>query len=89
MKKIKGMTLRRLGTEAVIIAESQELIDFDRLVSLNESAAYIWETLPDSDFSIETITRLLTNRYDVEESTARKDALELARIWLEAEIITS
>ena len=41
MKKINGMVLRHLGTEAVIVAESLEMIDFNRLVSLNDSAAYI------------------------------------------------
>lgn len=105
MKKIKGLALRRLGTEFVIVAESLDLIDFNHLVSLNESAAYIWESLPDpqtetnsdaevnptqasdSDFDIETITRLLTARYDVEEATARQDAQELLSTWLRAGII--
>lgn len=115
MKKIKGLALRRLGIESVIVAESLDLIDFDRLVSLNESAAYIWESLPDfqaetnsdtdtnsdadtdteanpqasdSDFDLETVTRLLTARYDVEEATARQDAQELIATWLKAGIIT-
>lgn len=87
MKKIKGFTLRRLGTEAMIVAESLDLIDFDKLVSLNDSATYVWESLPDTDFDTDTIARLLTDRYDVDEATARTDAQELADTWLKAGII--
>ncbi|MDE6805065.1 MAG: PqqD family protein [Muribaculaceae bacterium] len=87
MKKINGMVLRHLGTEAVIVAESLEMIDFNRLVSLNDSAAYIWEMLPDSDFDIDTVTTLLTERYDVDKATAYADARELVEVWLQAGII--
>ena len=88
MKKIDGFVMRRLGQEAMIVAESVELIDFDRIISVNSSAAYVWESLPDSNFTIETIIELLMQRYDVEESVARKDAEELVKVWLKAGIIT-
>ena len=87
MKKISGLVLRRLGKEAVIVAESLELVNFDRLVSLNASAAYVWESLPDTSFDIDDITRLLTERYDVDETVAIIDARELADVWLQAGIV--
>ena len=87
MKKIKGFTLRQLGSEAMIVAESLDLIDFGKLVSLNDSATYVWESLPDTDFDTDTIVKLLTDRYDVDETTARKDAQELADTWLKAGVI--
>ena len=88
MKKIDGFVMRRLGQDAMIVAESVDLIDFDRIISLNASAAYVWESLPDTDFTIQTITDLLLRRYDVEEDVARKDAEELVDIWVKAGIIT-
>ena len=87
MKKIKGFVLRRLGTEIMIVAESLDLINFDRIVSLNSSAAYLWEELPDTDFDTETAAALLTARYDVEMKTALADARELLDGWKEAGII--
>lgn len=87
MKKIDGFAMRRLGQDAMIVAESVDLIDFDRIVSLNSSAAYVWESLPDTDFTIRCITDLLMHRYDVEENIALKDAEELANMWLKAGII--
>lgn len=79
--------MRKLGNEAVIVAESLELINFDKLVSLNASAAYVWEALPTSDFDVATVVSLLINRYDVDEDTARKDARELIDVWKEAGIL--
>lgn len=87
MKKIDGFVMRRLGQDAMIVAESVDLIDFDRIVSLNPSAAYIWESLPDTDFSTHTITDLLTRQYDVEEVVANNDAKDLVKVWLKAGII--
>ena len=87
MKKINGFAMRRLGQDAMIVAESVDLIDFDKIVSLNSSAAYIWESLPDNDFSIRTITDLLMQRYDVEEKIASKDAEYLVNLWIKAGII--
>ena len=88
MKKINGFAMRRLGQDAMIVAESVDLIDFDKIVSLNSSAAYIWESLPDNDFSTRTITDLLMQRYDVEERIASKDAEDLVNLWIKAGIIT-
>lgn len=87
MRKRDGMVLRRLGPDAVIVAESIDMIDFDKLVSLNGSATYIWESLPDSDFSIDTLVKLLTDRYDVDEAVARRDSVELVETWMRAGII--
>ena len=87
MKKIKGFAMRRLGQDAMIVAESVDLIDFDRIVSLNSSAAYVWESLSYNDFTLETVTDLLMRRYDVEEEVARKDASDLVHVWLTAGVV--
>lgn len=87
MKKIDGFVMRKLGQEAMIVAESVDLIDFDRIVSLNTSAAYVWENLPDTDFTTHAITDLLMHRYDVDKSVACKDAEDLISVWLKAGII--
>ncbi|MDE6340986.1 MAG: PqqD family protein [Muribaculaceae bacterium] len=87
MRKIKGFAMRRLGQDAVIVAESPDMVDFDRIVSLNSSAAYVWENLPDTDFNTDDVAEILTDRYDVERNPARKDAEALLATWLSAGII--
>lgn len=87
MKKTEGLMLRRLAGEAVIVAESIEMIDFDRLVSLNSSAEFVWSALADSEFDESTVAALLVGEYDVDEATAIADARELIECWLEAGVI--
>lgn len=87
MRKIKGFVMRRLGPDSIIVAESADLVDFSKIVSLNSSAAIIWESLPESDFSVTTIADLLTDKYDVGRETALNDAEELVSGWLSAGII--
>lgn len=87
MKKIEGLVMRRLGKETMLVAESLDLIDFDRLISLNDSAAYVWKTLPAFSFEINDIVKILTDHYDVDFQTALKDAKELVEVWINAGII--
>lgn len=88
MKKIKGLVLRSIGSEYVIVAESLDLIEFDRMVALNGSAAFVWEYLDDeAEFDADTVAQLLCRRYEVEYGTARADAGELLDKWLTAGII--
>ncbi len=87
MKKIEGLVMRRLGKETMLVAESLDLIDFDRLISLNDSAAYVWKTLPASSFEINDIVKIITDHYDVDFQTELKDAKELVEVWINAGII--
>ena len=43
MKQKKGFILREVCGEKVIIAEGVEVVNFNKLLSLNESAAYLWQ----------------------------------------------
>lgn len=88
MKKKQGFALRRLAGEAIIVGQSLERIDFDRLVTLNPSAACVWEALGENDrFDAAAVARVLTDRYEVDAAVALKDAGELLDGWLEAGIV--
>lgn len=88
MKAKKGFNLREVCGEQIIVAEGEENIDFSNIISMNESAAYLWENLQDKEFTLDDMVRLLLEEYDVDEEVARKDAELLAAQWKEAEIIT-
>lgn len=88
MKKKKGFVLRRIAGEAVIVGESLDLIDFDSLVSLNPSAACVWEALGEEEaFDAPAVAHVLTDRYEVDAAVALHDAEELLNGWLEAGIL--
>lgn len=86
MKAKKGFNLREICGEHILIAEGKENIDFSKIISMNESAAYLWNKLQDKDFTTEDMAKLLTEEYEVDQATALQDAEKLAKTWVEAGI---
>lgn len=87
MKIIEGFRLRSLGDEFIVVGEGLGQVNFNKMISLNASAAYLWESVEGKEFSVDDLTQLLLDRYEVEESVAAADAAKLAQAWLEAGII--
>lgn len=87
MKKVEGFKMRKLGTEHIVLAEGANLVNFNKMISFNESAAYLWENL-EGEFTVEDLANLLTQKYDVDSQTALKDSDSIAQSWLKAGLIT-
>ena len=87
MKQKKGFNLRNVCGEYIIIAEGIENIDFSKIISMNESSAYLWEHTKDGEFTVDDMCQLLLDEYDVDEKTAHADAEAVAAKWLEIGII--
>lgn len=88
MKAKTGFNLREVCGEQIIVAEGEENIDFSNIISMNESAAYLWKILQSKDsFTVEDMTQLLLQEYEVEEEMAKRDATILAAQWAKAGII--
>lgn len=87
MKLRKGFTLREIGTDHVVVPEGIEVIDFNKLISLNGSAKYLWESLQGRDFTAADVAKLLTDKYEVTEEKALADAEALLAKWAEIGLI--
>ena len=87
MKTKKGFKLRTVCGEHIIVAEGIENIDFSRIISMNESAAYLWNKVQGTDFTADTLVDLILEEYDTDEATARRDIGQLLNDWREAGII--
>ena len=73
MKIIDGFVLRPLGEEFIVIGEGISQINFNKMISLNSTAAFLWENVEGKDFTVEDLTKLLTDNYEVEEERASAD----------------
>ena len=88
MKVKKGFNLREVCGEHIIVAEGDENIDFSNIISMNESSAYLWEEVQKmGTFTVDNLVELICNQYEIDETTARKDAIALAAQWGTAGII--
>ena len=82
MRTKTGFVLKDVCGEKIVVAEGRENIDFTKIISMNDSAAYLWEKVQNMDFE-----SLLCDEYDVDEATALADSKTIANQWLEAGII--
>lgn len=87
MKTKKGFNLRQVCGENVIVAEGVENIDFSSIISMNESSAYLWNSIQGKEFDKNNLVELLTQEYDVDADTAAKDVDALVAQWMKAGII--
>lgn len=83
MKIKNGFELRDVCGEQVIMAHGKENIDFSKIISLNETAAYLWNKVVGREFDEQQMVELLTEAYEVEESVARADVKKLLAQWTE------
>lgn len=81
MRVKKGLELRDVCGEKVIIPQGIENLDFSKMINLNESAAFLWEKVCNEDFSEEQLTVALCEEYDVDTQTAQQDVHALVEEW--------
>ena len=87
MKIKEGFELREMCGEYIIIGTGIANIDFSKVISLNESAAYLWRAIEGKDFTEHSLAKLLTEQYDVDDETAVSDASALAKQWINVGIV--
>lgn len=87
MKKKSGYILRDICGEHLLVPRGEENIDLSNMISMNDSAAYLWQSTGDEDFDEDKLVGLLTDEYEVEEDVARADIKQLVAQWQEAGII--
>ncbi|MBQ6880133.1 MAG: PqqD family protein [Bacteroidales bacterium] len=87
MKIKNGFVLREMCGENIVTAEGIENINFNKLISLNATAAYLWEALAGKDFTAEDMAGLLVERYGIDMELALKDSENLCNAWKDAGVI--
>ncbi|MCI9126278.1 MAG: PqqD family protein [Eubacterium sp.] len=72
MKVREGFILKKMGTQAVVIAIGSASKVFNGMVKLNETGELMWEKLVEGATREELIAAIL-EVYEVEEEVAQKD----------------
>lgn len=81
MKIKTGFTLREMCGENIVTAEGMEHINFNKLISLNSTAAFLWKKVEGTEFSAEDMARYLVEEYDIDIERALKDSMALCQVW--------
>ena len=88
MKRKEGFVLREVCGEKVIVGEGLGAIDFGKLLSINDTAAWIWNQAGEQgDFTVYSIAAALCEEYDVDLATARADVDRILTQWKELGVV--
>ena len=73
--------------EHIVAGEGIEHINFNKLISLNSTAAFLWKEVCGKDFTAESMAKLLTDRYGIDMELAITDSENLIKAWTDAGIM--
>lgn len=68
-----------MASEHVVIMQGRLGSDLTRIISLNESAHYLWCELEGKEFNLDVVAELLAERYGIDSEVAMNDA----KAWVE------
>ena len=88
MKIKEGFILRSICGEFVVVGEGLAQVNFNKMLSLNESAAYLWKEVEGKEFTRESLVALLLDKYEVSEQQAAADVDKLVGIWIQEGVVT-
>ena len=88
MRQKEGFVLREICGEKVIVAEGLKVVDFGKMVSMNDTATWLWEKCTAlGDFTAEQLTEALCEEYEVESSKALADINRILDQWKEMGLV--
>ena len=83
MKIVEGFRLRDVMGQATVIGEGAGQVNFNKLITLNESAAFLWRSLEGKDFDVAFVAQLLVDEYGIDVDLAQRDAEAILAQWHE------
>ena len=70
--------------EHILSGEGIEHINFNKLISLNSTAAFLWNKVADKEFTAEEMAQHLVEEYQIDMELALKDSEALCQAWINA-----
>lgn len=74
MKIKEQYKVRQMAGEHVVIMQGKHGSDLTRIISLNESALYLWNAIAGKSFDINDVADLLAEHYGIDDEIAQRDA---------------
>ena len=87
MRIIEGLRLRPLGKQYLVMAEGLKQVDFNRMVSMNATAAFLFQEVQGADFDSSTLAQLLMDECGISREQADHDAALTIGEWQQAGIV--
>ncbi|MBQ2783960.1 MAG: PqqD family protein [Alistipes sp.] len=66
--------VREMAGEHVVIMQGRLGSDLTRIISLNDSALYLWQSVEGEEFDLNRVAELLAEHYGIDDQIAERDA---------------
>jgi hypothetical protein len=88
MRQKDGFVLRDVLGDKALVGEGADAINFGKLISMNDTAAWLWEKASElGDFTEEQLVDAILQEYDVDKAKAQADVTKLINTWKEMGVI--
>lgn len=84
MKIKSGFMLRSIAGCKVVVSVGKRTLDFNGIINLNDTAAFLWERLTNGATEDELVGAILEHYTDVDEATARESVSDFVNTLREA-----
>ena len=79
MKINEGFEVRTVCGEHMMVAMGEKNIDFSHVIAFNETSVFIWNQMLAGKDTIDDVAKAVTEEYEVDFETARKDVETLVK----------
>ena len=86
MKIKDGFAKRNIAGSEIVVPVGKTAIEFNGMITLNETGAFIWDCLTDDTTEDEMVNRLLAE-YDVNEAKAAEDVARFVAMLSENDLL--
>lgn len=86
MKIKPGFALKEVANSFVIVPTGSNIVDFSAMITINETGAFLWNSITDGITEEELVEKLL-KEYDVDRETAANDVREFSEILKNKKVI--
>ena len=80
MKIKKGYEIKKVSDKFIVVPSLEESVNFSGIITLNVTGKLLFEALQTKKHSIDSLTKLLLDVYEIDVHTARKDVKAFIKV---------
>lgn len=81
MRPKKGLKLRKVGRQYMIVEACRGNADMSNVYSMNRTAALLWEQMEKGNCTPDALAECLCDNYDIDKATAIRDVEKQLAEW--------
>lgn len=87
MKIKSGFAKREIAGSNIVVPVGSASSEFNGMITLNESGSFFWDCFC-NDITIDEAVKMVTNEYEIDDATARRDIEKFVNMLKENNLIS-